>query len=106
MGVAVAIGLAIFAVMLGVGLWLGLKRRARIKADEKQMAACEALAEAAYSEMYDARNESHVAACYSDAKEALADAMAIAQRLGRQQDYQRLSARLAHIKAVFRSQFS
>jgi len=106
MGAAVAIGLAIFAVILGVGLWLGLKRRARIKADETLMAACEALAEAAYSEMYDARNESHVAACYSDAKEALADAMAIAQRLGRQQDYERLNARLAHIKAVFRSQFS
>jgi len=63
-------------------------------------------AEEAYSEMYEAHSPSHAGACYSDAKEALYSAITIAQQLGADDAVKRLEARLAHIKAVFRSQFT
>jgi len=66
----------------------------------------EEFAEAAYDKMYDAGSPSGATALYSDAKEALADAIALARRLGRAEDVTRLEERLAHIKAVFRSQFT
>jgi hypothetical protein len=65
----------------------------------------EAQAEAAYDKMYDATGSTDAAARYSDAKEALRDAIGLAQRLGQGAVVTRLEARLAHIKAVFRSQF-
>ncbi len=65
----------------------------------------EAQAEAAYDRMYDA-GFNGAAACYSDAKEFLYDAIGLAQRLGKTDEAERLSRRLAHIKAVFRSQFT
>jgi len=46
------------------------------------------------------------AACYSDAKEALYDAVAFARELQNEEAVKRLQARLAHIKGVYRSQFS
>jgi hypothetical protein len=46
------------------------------------------------------------AVCYSDAKEALYDAIGLARRLGKVDVAARLERRLAHIKAVFRSQFT
>jgi hypothetical protein len=64
----------------------------------------EAQAEGAYDRMYDA-GFNGAAACYSDAKEYLYDAIGLAQRLGMEEEAERLSKRLAHIKAVFRSQF-
>ena len=57
--------------------------------DEQRLAWLEAQTEAAYDKMYDASHSTDATARYSDAKEAT-----------------RLEARLAHIKAVFRSQFS
>jgi hypothetical protein len=63
-------------------------------------------AEEAYDAMYEAHSPSHAAACYSDAKEALHSAITIVQRLRAQDALKRLEARLAHIKAVFRSQFT
>ena len=55
--------------------------------------------------MYEARIGSDLAACYSDAKESLHEAIALAQRLGLWRAAQRLSARLEEIKTVFRQQF-
>jgi len=45
------------------------------------------------------------AGAYSDAKGYLDDALALARRLQASEVVARLEARLAHIKAVFRSQF-
>jgi hypothetical protein len=66
----------------------------------------EAEAEKAYDALYDARPGSATAGLYSDAKEFLTDAIALAQRLGLAAEAERLARRLAHIKAVFRGQFS
>jgi gluconate kinase len=73
--------------------------------DEQRLAWLEAQAEAAYDKMYDATNGTEAAARYSDAKEALSDAIGLAHRLGHATVATRLETRLAHIKAVFRSQF-
>jgi hypothetical protein len=74
--------------------------------DADQLQDLEAQAEAAYSKMYDARDATGAAAHYSDAKEALYDAIGLARSLGKADAVARLEERLAHIKAVFRSQFS
>jgi len=74
--------------------------------DEAHLRHLEEFAEAAYDKMYDAGSPSGANAFYSDAKEALADAIGLARRLGRADDVARLEKRLAHIKAVFRSQFT
>jgi hypothetical protein len=66
----------------------------------------EAQAEEAYSRMYDAEFGTSATGYYSDAKEFLYDAIGLAQRLGMQEKAGRLKQRLAHIKAVFRSQFA
>lgn len=65
----------------------------------------EAEAEKAYCRMYDARPGSDLAACYSDAKEALHEAIGVARRLGLAADTKRLETRLAEIKTIFRRQF-
>jgi len=74
--------------------------------EEQRLAWFEGQAEAAYDKMYDARHSTNAAALYSDAKEALYEAIGLARRLGQDAVASRLEARLAHIKAVFRSQFS
>ena len=63
----------------------------------------ERLAEAHYDAMYDTR---YPTAEYADAKDAFSDAIALASRLGETKIVERLEARLAHVRAVFRSQFS
>jgi Tfp pilus assembly protein PilF len=73
--------------------------------DAGRLQDLEAQAEAAYTSMYDARAAADAAARYSDAKEALYDAIRLARRLGKVDVAARLEQRLAHIKAVFRSQF-
>jgi hypothetical protein len=73
--------------------------------DEERLCFFEAQAEQAYDEMYDAMNATDAAARYSDAKEALYDAIGLARSLGHTDVVERLEARLAHIKAVFRAQF-
>jgi hypothetical protein len=65
----------------------------------------EAQAEQAYSDMYEARASSELAARYSDAKEFLHDAIGLARRLGQADEAERLSRRLDEIKTVFRRQF-
>jgi hypothetical protein len=74
--------------------------------DGEQIAFFERQAEDAYSRMYDATSASTAAARYSDAKEALHSAIALAVGLGQHETGRRLDARLSEIKAVFRSQFS
>ena len=74
--------------------------------DQERLDNLEAQAEAAYDKMYDAGDPSGAAVCYSDAKEALYDAIGLARKLGKTDVAARLEQRLAHIKAVFRSQFT
>jgi len=74
--------------------------------EAQRLAWFEAQAEAAYDQMYDATSSTQAAARYGDAKEAMRDAIGLARRLGQGAVADRLEARLAHIKAVFRSQFS
>jgi hypothetical protein len=74
--------------------------------DRERMAFFERQAEDAYARMYDASSSSDATARYSDAKEALYSAIGIARQLADEEATRRLEARLAAIKAVFRSQFS
>jgi hypothetical protein len=74
--------------------------------DADRLQNLEAQAEAAYTKMYDVRDATNAAARYSDAKEALYDAIGLARSLGKVDVAARLEQRLAHIKAVFRSQFT
>jgi hypothetical protein len=52
-------------------------------ADEIRLPLLEAYAENAYTEMYDVANPSGVAACYSEAKEAIYTAIGLARELGK-----------------------
>lgn len=74
--------------------------------DRERMAFFERQGEEAYCRMYDATSPLDVTARYSDAKEGFHSAIGIAQEIGDEGAAQRLGARLAEIKAVFRSQFS
>jgi hypothetical protein len=70
------------------------------------LAACRRTAEEAYDRMYERHSSSDATACYSDAKESLYDAINLARQLELVGEIEALEKRLAHIKAVFRSQFS
>ena len=65
----------------------------------------QAQVEEVYARMYEARIGSDLAANYSDAKDSLHEAIALAQRLGLWRVAERLSARLEEIKTAFRRQF-
>ena len=69
-----------------------------------QLRACTAIGEKAYDQMYEAHGS--LTGLYSDAKEAFYDAIHIANELGLKDESEKLSKRLDHIKAVFRSQFT
>ena len=69
----------------------------------EQMRRCEALAEKAYDEMYDTR---YPAGPYSDLKDFFLAAIVAAREAGLPEEAERLSKRLAHCKAVYRSQFT
>jgi hypothetical protein len=73
------------------------------KRDRDEIAILEALAERAYDEMYDSRSP---AACYDDFKDYFAEAIRAARQAGLTDEAERLAKRLAHCKAVYRSQFS
>ena len=70
---------------------------------QEPLGQLERLAESHYDAMYKTRFPN---AKYADAKDAFADAIALARQLGQMEIVERLEARLAHVKAVFRSQFS
>ena len=69
----------------------------------QKVARLERWGEEAYTRMYDTRSPS---GDYSDAKEHLHAAIALANELGLKTEAERLEKRLEHIKSVFRSQFS
>jgi hypothetical protein len=76
------------------------------EAQLKQLEHLKAMGEKAYDDMYEVHSPRDATVCYSDAKECFYDAIGLAERLGLKQEAEVLSARLAHIKAVFRSQFA
>ena len=69
-----------------------------------EMKRLEALAEAAYEAMYDAR-PLIVKDCYEDAMGYLEQAIAEADRVGSAVDVKRLARRREHISNVYNSQF-
>lgn len=77
-----------------------------LRAGLEQIARLKAMGEKAYDDMYEAHSSSGATAFYSDAKECYYDAIGVANRLGLKEEAEALHARLAHIKAVFRSQFT
>jgi len=76
------------------------------KAELDRLEHLKALGEKAYDDMYDAHSARDATVCYSDAKECYYEAIGLANRLGLNDEVEVLRARLAHIKAVFRSQFT
>lgn len=78
--------------------WTGYQRR--------RLDYFKLLGERAYSDMYDVISPSAATAYYSDAKEAFYSAISTARDLELRAEQQALETRLAHIKAVFRSQFT
>jgi hypothetical protein len=73
---------------------------------EARLRWLEQRAELAYEAMCDATARSATAAHYSDVKEFMYDAIALARRLGHAATAERLTLRLSEIKAVYRSQFT
>lgn len=71
--------------------------------DTKEIARFEALAEEAYSMMYDTR-EHNVKDCFDDALYNLGRALDIAQMRGLKGDADRLNKRIEHIRAVYNNQ--
>ena len=71
-----------------------------------QLAHLKQLGEKAYDDMYEVHSQHDVNSCYRDAKECFYDAIGLARRLGLNEEMAALEKRLAHIKAVFRSQFT
>jgi hypothetical protein len=64
---------------------------------------CKALGEKYYDQMYETRFGA--AGLYGSAKDAFIDAISAANGLGLKEEARALEGRLAHVKAVFRSQF-
>jgi hypothetical protein len=72
--------------------------------DTKEIARFEALAEEAYSTMYDTRDH-NVKDCFDDALYNLSRAIDIARIRGLTDEAARLTKRSDHIRAVYNSQF-
>jgi len=70
--------------------------------DRIEIAKLEALAEAAYDRMYDASRPKDA---YEEACEYFNDAIELARSVGLEDEAARLSARKAHVTAVYNSQF-
>ena len=67
---------------------------------------CIKLGEDSYDQLYEPRTHTNPAGHYCDAKDFFSEAVGLASELGLNDQAQALSERLAHIKAVYRSQFS
>ena len=93
--------LAIAKARLDDGAVVEEQHRARFEA---WLAELETRAEAAIEAMYDAPGGA-AAGPYADAKDYLIDALGLAERLKWPEAAARIGARLAHIKALVRSQF-
>jgi hypothetical protein len=68
------------------------------------MVRCEALAEAAYEAMYEARLHG-AKSRYDEARELFQQAVAAAERAGLYAEARRLRRRMAHVTAVYKTQF-
>jgi hypothetical protein len=68
-----------------------------------RIAQLEALAEKYYDDMYETR---YSGGLYADMKDCFTEAIGIAERAGLDAEAKRLTARLEHCRAVYRSQFS
>ena len=66
---------------------------------------CIKLGEDSYDQLYEPRTHTNPAGHYSDAKDFFIEAIGLAGELGLTDQAQTLSESLAHIKAVYRSQF-
>jgi len=71
--------------------------------DTKEIARFEALAEEAYSTMYDTRDR-NVKDCFDDALYNLGRALDIAQMRGLRDEVFRLTKRIEHVRAVYAGQ--
>jgi len=71
-----------------------------------QLSECERQGEQAYDQMYEEHSFSGAMACYSEAKESFYEAIRRAEELGMREKADALRARLEHIKAVYRKQFT
>lgn len=71
--------------------------------DTKEIARFEALAEEAYSTMYDTRDR-NVKDCFDDALYNLGRALDIAQMRGLRDEVSRLTKRIEHVRAVYAGQ--
>jgi hypothetical protein len=76
------------------------------KAQLAQLEHLKASGEKAYADMYEAHSPGGATVCCSDAKDCFYDAISLANKLGLTDEAEALTKRLAHIKAVFRSQFT
>jgi hypothetical protein len=73
----------------------------------QQLEICKLAGEQAYDDLFEkAHRPGDVTAYYSDVKESFYSAIGLARELGLEQEVRQLEERLAHIKAVFRSQFN
>jgi hypothetical protein len=68
---------------------------------ERRLAECIRLADAAYEEMYESRGSSGP---YSDMKDFMIEAIALAEQLGLKEKVEELKKTLEHRKTVFRDQ--
>jgi len=72
----------------------------------ERLARLKAMGEKAYDDMYEVHSQHDVNSCYRDAKDYYYDAIGLARELGLNEEFDAMSKRLAHIKAVYRSQFA
>ncbi len=70
-----------------------------------RLEACKQMGEKAYDAMYEASSFSAATGYYSEAKESFYEAIKLARELELESEVVALEQRLAHIQAVFRSQF-
>jgi hypothetical protein len=71
--------------------------------EDPRLRELETIADADDDEMYES---GYPTGCYSRAKEALHDAIALAAQLGRRRDAERLEEHLHNVKEVFRHRFT
>jgi hypothetical protein len=72
----------------------------------KRLKTLEAWAERAYEAMYEAGSPAGAGAYFSEVREALREAIALARDTGLEEEASRLEKRLEHIRAVYTSQMN
>jgi hypothetical protein len=97
-------------LMYGAEIARGLKRDVPLTEKERKdrldrLNEYIRLGEDSYDQLYEPRVHTNPAGHYSDAKDFFIEAIGLARELGLIDQAQTLSERLAHIKAVYRSQF-